>query len=234
MDEYDPLIEFSDRLWNEWLPTYCHDPKRGFALAGYKASSNKVTPVDAWDFLRALDSHVVEDCGGGRYRLNKRGRRNHLLGRAKGQITTANYVVDGASHHDRVGGALAPRLRLATELLGDGVAQRAVRFHAFLSEASATEHIAGEVKNSVKGLDLLLENLVKTCRDPALQMATATAAQVNAYRKWEGLCRSRAPLFWAVGPGGVSHLFQVSYRSQSEVCLHEVSTDCLAYSGLGA
>jgi hypothetical protein len=234
MYEYDPLIEFAHRLWNEWLPTYCHDPKRGYAVAGYKANSNKVTPVDARDFLRALESHVVEDSGGGRYRLPKseadavifwEGRKTKSPRPITLWMEPVITIASMARLHFDYGW---PR-----SCLGMESAKWQFDFTAFLSTASATEHIAGEVKKSVKELDLLLEGLLASCREGRLHMATATAARINAHRKWEGLRRSRAPLFWAVGPGGVSHLFRVSYASQDEVCLHEVYTERLAYPACG-
>jgi len=69
MTEHDPLKPFAARLRNEWLPSYCSDAKRRYEIAGYKESSNKVTSVDAQDFMWALDNGLLEDGGGGRYRL---------------------------------------------------------------------------------------------------------------------------------------------------------------------
>lgn len=61
--------EFSRRLLEEWLPTYCNDPKRKYSIDGYKQISNKVTALDARDFMRALDKKIVTDTGGGRFRM---------------------------------------------------------------------------------------------------------------------------------------------------------------------
>ena len=91
MDVYDPLIEFAHRLWNEWLPTYCHDPKRGYAVAGYKANSNKVTPVDARDFWGAPKQVVEPPSGGGPHPPPKsEADPDHLLEGRKNQIAGPN------------------------------------------------------------------------------------------------------------------------------------------------
>lgn len=68
----DPLAiqaEFSRRLIEDWLLTYCHDPQRNYSIAGYMPLSNTVTPLDARDFMRALDHNIVIDLGGGRFRM---------------------------------------------------------------------------------------------------------------------------------------------------------------------
>lgn len=50
--------------------------------------------------------------------------------------------------------------------------------------------------------------------DPALIMASKNAGTVNAATKWLSLAATRPTLFWAIGPGGESELFAVTYDLQ--------------------
>ena len=59
------LSEFSDRLYNEWLPVYCNDVKRQYAVEGFDPKSIKVSAFDAYHFMRSLDHKLVVDSGGG-------------------------------------------------------------------------------------------------------------------------------------------------------------------------
>ena len=61
--------EFWRRLKEEWLPAYCNDPKRRYAIEGFTAGSKTVSEQDARDFLRAIDQNVVSVDTGGRFRM---------------------------------------------------------------------------------------------------------------------------------------------------------------------
>ena len=67
----EALTEFSRRITDEWLPEYCNDPKRieNHTVEGFKWESVKVSAMDASDFMRSLDSKIVVDTGGGRFRM---------------------------------------------------------------------------------------------------------------------------------------------------------------------
>ena len=65
------LQEFTRRLHTEWLPVYCADAKRQYDAAGFKPESVTVTPEDARDFMRALDTGLVWDLGGCRFRAHR-------------------------------------------------------------------------------------------------------------------------------------------------------------------
>ena len=225
MNEHDVLKAFEDRLHNDWLVAYCQDPQRGYDVAGYREDSNKVTPLDATDFLWAMDHRLLEDHGGGRYRLPKSG---------------ADVVLFWEGHKTksprRITLSMEPIIAIASvarlhrdfgwpkRCLGLEPAKWEFDIAAFLSESSATEYIAGEVKKSVRELNVLLAHLQAMS---GAADAQHTKGRTNARRKLEGLRRGRAPLFWAVGPGGVSHLFEVSYGAQYPVQLKEVSIERL-------
>jgi hypothetical protein len=66
-----PVDIFKRRLNEEWLPAFCHDEARRHSTDGFKAASVKVSEFDAENFMRALDSNIVKDSGGGRYHCNR-------------------------------------------------------------------------------------------------------------------------------------------------------------------
>ena len=226
MNEHDALRIFEDRLRSEWLVAYCHDPSRGYDVAGYRDDSNKVTLVDAKDFLWAMDHHLLEDHGGGRYRLPKSGADVVLFWeghktKSPRRITLSMEPIIAIASVARLHRDFGWPIRC----LGMEPARWEFDIAAFLSESSATEYIAGEVKKSVRELNVLLDHLQAMSSAPD---TAPTKGRTNARKKWEGLRRSRASLFWAVGPGGVSHLFEVSYGAQYPVGLREVSIERLA------
>lgn len=68
-DNMKILAEFSRRLTEDWLPTYCNDPKRNYSTEGFKYDSIKVSAQDAKDFMRAIDTRIVTEIEGGRFRM---------------------------------------------------------------------------------------------------------------------------------------------------------------------
>lgn len=232
MTKEDPLIRFTERLRDEWLPTYCHDPKRDYSVAGYRDRPNQITASDASDFMWSLDNRIVEDHGGGRYRVPRSGADVIIFwegrkAKSPGPITLSREPVITIASIAR----LYRDHRWPTNCLGMEPGRWQFDFGAFLSAASSKEHIAGEVKKDVKELDRLLKHLHDMCRDGGSRISVSTAGRADACKKWEGLCRSRAPLFWAVGPGGISHVLEVSYDSEGPASFKEVSFERLAYNG---
>ena len=101
---------------------------------------------------------------------------------------------------------------------------------AFKPQDLKNEYIAGEVKKSSRELDELLINLHKFRVEDSLDYSTASPVEKNAHKKWLGLHRCHAPLFWAVGPGGESRLFEVSYSSEGNILLSETTDDQLHFT----
>jgi len=81
----------------------------------------------------------------------------------------------------------------------------------FLPSNFDNEHIAGEVKASPKELDALMKGLATCCSQGVHDCHGEKPVQVNAHKKWSGLMRSRAPVFWALGPNNDSRIFRVNY-----------------------
>ena len=225
----DVLRTFADRLRDEWLPAYCSDPKRGYDPAGFKATSNKVSPEDAADFMWAIDQKVVQDSGGGRYRLPKSGASVVIFWEGRKTKSPRSITL---SMEPIITIASIARLHRdhgwPVSCLGMEAAKWEFDFAAFCPDAT-TEYLAGEVKKSVVELDSMLEGLRSLCRAHGQDSTVAPKASSNAHKKWLGLCRSQAPLFWAVGPSKAGRLFEVSYNAGVPVLLTEASPERLAF-----
>jgi hypothetical protein len=93
---------------------------------------------------------------------------------------------------------------------------------------SKNEYLAGEVKKSATEIAQLIEFMIHFSQDPSLGAPSSQKAR-NAYRKLEELRARHAPVFWAVGPGGISKAFQVEYGSKAEVSLVAADQDSLCF-----
>lgn len=100
----------------------------------------------------------------------------------------------------------------------------------FKSQDVKNEYVAGEVKKSSKELDELIINMQLSCAEGTLDYSTASRARKNAHNKWLGLQRCRAPLFWALGPGGDSRLYEVFYSSTGIISLSRTDDTRLYFS----
>ena len=229
MTETDILAEFSRRLAEEWLPNYCHDPKRNYSPEGYNQNSNRVTVTDALDFMRALDHGLVTDLGGGRFRLPQ-SRATEVIFWEGSKSTTPRKITLWLEPVITI--AAVARLHLnygwPLECLGTQSEKWEFDIIAFLPSEIRNEHIAGEVKKTSKELDDMLAKMEMSCAE----MNTCNGSsreRKNAHNKWLGLCRCRAPLFWAVGPNGDSRLFEVSYSSSGATGLTRVPEERLRF-----
>lgn len=230
----DPVqikAEFSRRISEEWLPTYCNDTRRKYSVEGYKPTSNKVTAQDARDFMRALDHGIVIDTGGGRFRMPQ-SRATEVIFWEGSNSTTPRPVTLWMEPVLTI--AAIARLHLdygwPVDCLGTQSEKWEFDLMAFKPQDLRNEHIAGEVKKSSKELDELLIHLHTFSAEGGLDHCSASAARENAYQKWLGLHRCHAPLFWALGPDSDSRLFEVSYSPEGNIVLTQTTSDRLHFA----
>lgn len=228
----DPLETFASRLASDWLPAYCNDLKRQYATEGYKAKSNKVSTVDASAFLRALDSGIVVrgDRGGYRLPLGKTEEAIFWEGHTKTVPRSITLWIEPV-----ITIAVVARLHFDLGWPVDCLALQSAKWEfdltASLPANPSSEHIAAEVKKSEKELDALIEHMVALGAKPEVEEQSLKGATKNAYKKLKGLTSRRAPFFWAVGPGEVSHAFAVEYSAESTVAFTPVPSEMLTYPG---
>ncbi len=145
---------FKNRVLLELVPNYCGLPSRNMTPADFKQDWGKVTETDAIDFLRAMDSDLIVHVGDGRYRSPKshavelfcwEGRKD-VRPRPFGLWAEAIITVAVLARlHFDLGW---PKQLLGTQSVGfdfDVIA------HA--DEEAANEHIACEIKKSVREVD---------------------------------------------------------------------------------
>lgn len=227
------LTEFSRRITDEWLPVYCNDPKRieHHTVEGFKWESVKVSAMDASDFMRSLDNKIVVDTGGGRFRMSQSKANEYMFTHGSNAITPRPLtlwlepvITIGvmARLHMDYGWPLA--------CLGMQSEGWAFDFVVFNPHDLVNEYIAGEVKKTEKELDTFIANLHKSCDEGDIDIKSLSAARINAHKKWLGLRRCHAPLFWALGPNGYGHIFKVNYSPDGDITLHKTTDDQLYYS----
>ena len=219
---------FTERLQAEWLPTFCTDPDRQFSLSGFKDSSIKITDFDAGNFLRALDSGLVHDTGGGRYHCARSNAQEQIFweGLKSVQPRPLTLWIEPV-----ITIATMARLRFdfgwPAEVLGMQSKDWAFDFAVYRSATDKNELIAGEVKKSKSEIDELVLQLRAYGQTGATVPLSALPKHVNSFKKWTALLRCRVPLFWAVGPGDYTRVFDVQYGPAGTAVFSDVDADLL-------
>lgn len=223
---------FSKRLLTDWLPVYCNDPKRNYSVEGFKRDSIKVSKKDAQDFMRAIDTKIVTDVGGGRFRM-PRSKASEVLFWEGSKTITPRPITLWLEPIITI--AAMARLHLdygwPVELLGMQSEGWAFDLCVFKPNDFKNEYVAGEIKKCSKEIDSLLANMHKSFSEGNLDNPSVPPERINAHRKCIGLQRCQAPLFWVLGPGGDSRLFEVTYSFDGEIKLQRTSDDQLYFTG---
>lgn len=225
------LDVFKLRLRYSWLPDFCTDEKRQYDSSGFKESSIKLSEFDAKNFIRALDSGLVKDTGGGRYRCHRSSAFEQIFWNGSKSIQPCPLwlwvePVITIGTIARLGLDFSwPAETLCTQPKG-----WAFDFAVFKSESSENEYIAGEVKKSKRELDELIRNLMEFGRLGMTKCDSDHPKRINSFKKWIRLQQCKAPLFWAVGPNDYTHLFSVNYGSDETAAFTEVSLSTLRYT----
>lgn len=226
--------EFWGRLKEEWLPAYCNDPKRRYAIEGFNAGSKTVSEQDARDFLRAINQKVVSVDSGGRFRAPQ-SKTHEVLFWEQSTLTKPRPITLWLEPIITI--AAVARLHLdygwPIDCLGMQSEDSAFDVTAFRPDDLKNEYIAGEVKDSATQLDRLLAHMNHCCAEGDSE-CSAPKTRKNAHRKIAGLKRCRAPIFWAIGPNGGSRLFDVMYRDDGKITLNRTEEAKLFFSGAGS
>jgi len=221
--------EFWRRLKEEWLPAYCNDPKRHYTIEGFKTDPKKVADVDARDFLRALDHNVVSVDSGGRFRMPLSKTHEVIFWEHFASILPRPITL---WLEPIITIAAIARLHLdygwPKECLGMQSEDSAFDLMAFRPDDLKNEYIAGEVKDSASQLDRMLAHM-SLCSPEGDSECSVPTTRKNAHRKLAGLRRCRAPIFWAIGPGGHSRLFNVIYGDGGRLRLESASLETLQF-----
>ena len=228
------LQVFTKRLYDEWLPHFCEDENRKYSAAGFKADSLKVTEYDANNFIRALDSGLVHDSGGGRYRCTRSSAFEQIFW--EGLKSLKPRPITLWVEPVITIGTIA-RLGIDHEWPADFLCMQskdwAFDFVVYKSVSSENEYIAGEVKKTRIELDNLIDDLIEFGQFGLMKCHSEHPKKINSFKKWLALLRCKAPLFWAVGPDDYTHLFSVQYETDHTATFTEVQLEQLRVPSSG-
>lgn len=226
------LEAFKQRVLTELLPQYCDDPSRGWGSDGFKPNWGRVSEVDAQDFLQGLDAGLVQHIGRGQYLAKRSASKEQFFWEGQKHITPRPIslwlepiitVAGLARLHFEFG--------WPEHLIGMQSQDYAFDLAAYLSAEPSAEHIACEVKNSVKQLDELINNMKKFAIDNVQSQAGMSSKEVNAFRKLVALRKRKVPIFWALGPERASFVFYMSYSADGAVTFSRAKEEMLSYRG---
>lgn len=215
-------------LFDRLVPEFCSDPRRQCDVSGFRAESIQVSEYDARHFVRALDHGLVDHQGNGLYRMPN-------------SATCEQFFWEGptAANPRRFTLWLEPIITIATvsrlhfefgwpkALIGTQSVDWAFDVVTRLPGREG-EFIAGEIKKSATEVHALVE-LVKAFGNEPSRSPPSSGKSRNAYKKAVALRSRQAPLFWAVGPNGLSEAFQVEYDNAQRLRLVKTTEDSLRY-----
>lgn len=219
---------FRKRVIEELLPTFCDDPARGFDSSVLVPSAIAISELDAHNFLRAIDSRLVVDTGGGRYRSARSQANEQLFWEGSRKVVPRPLTL-----------WLEPVITIATvarlhfdlawplHCLGMQSKDYAFDFVAYEGDRVV---IAGEVKKSSREIDTLVEHMVEFGRAGAQEAPPKGDKRLNAFQKWRALRGSAIPIFWAVGPNDYTKAFRVNYHADGSFQLQAMTVGELARS----
>lgn len=191
------------------LPEYCnarnHEPR------AFEASSlDRIGPLDAHDFLRALDNQLITTDGSARYWMDKRDATEAFFweglkaSRPRPITLWAEPVITVGAiarlHFDH--GWESAQLRTQPK-------PWAFDLSASLPHRDGREYILGEVKKTVREIDKLSRQLLGFCDAPPAAEPIKGHPARNAYKKWVRLLKSEAQVLWLIGPEQYAITFRI-------------------------
>ena len=216
MKDVHAIERFRTRLVQEWLTPFCRSRRldeNGFVWS----SLDRLTAIDAADFMHAIDRGLVTHLNGSfmaprskaKEQLFWEGARNTSPRRLTLWLEPVITIAAlGRLHREH--GWPANRLGLQSATWAFDL----VGYQGDL----AREQVVCEVKKSDAEVRKLMGFMTENA-NTATDMATRLkGAELNAFRKVLALRQSDCLVFWALGPGGAGSVFNV-IRSSTGVHL---------------
>jgi hypothetical protein len=220
---------FQAVLYDRLIPEFCSDSSRRCESSGFRSASVQIAEEDARYFLLGLDGGLIEHKGAGRYRTaNSAATEQFFWEGPRG----AEYRWFSLWLEPIITVAALARLHFdygwPKELIGTQSADWTFDVVAFRPD-NVNEAIAGEVKKTPSEIDHLIRLMDEFGRDPKKEVPTSGRAR-NAFKKVAGLRARHAPVFWAVGPSGLSKVHRVEYNSNGTVELGVADDQALQFA----
>lgn len=226
-----PMNAFDKILRNFLIPEYCQGAFFKSVPAYFRETSRMFSEDDAANFVRGWEAGLIAHIGGGKYKSARNGPAEKFFNSDGKTLSPRTFAL---AQESVITIAVLARLHFEfgwpKELLGTQSIDGAFDAVAFLP-GFQTEHIACEVKRTAGQVDKMVVEMQRFCepeyrddRSPAVK-----SSEINSLRKVDGLRRRRAAIFWAVGPGGVSKVFLVSYGQDGGIVITPDSEAALTY-----
>jgi len=226
----DLITIFTNRLYAEWLPSFCDAPHRNYSTAGFKENYiNKLSEYDANWFMRAVDIGLVSESKGSFVAPQSKAKEQIFWEGEKAKsprpitLWMEPIITIGALArlHEEFGW---PKANL-------GAQSKTWAFDLVCYDSiSNEESLVCEVKKHRKEIEVLLRYMNEHCaRDPKM-VEPENDKERNAYRKVQGVRNSWPSVFWALGPQGEGQVFQIKRESGSQrFSLATTNEDALKY-----
>jgi len=225
---------FAERLYSEWLPSFCNARDQGFSPDGFLGGNlEMLSETDARWFLGALDSGYVKE---------ETGFFLSAASAAKEQIFWSGSTAD------------RPRklsLWLEPIITIGAVARLIEEYHWPQSQVGLqskapwpfdlvgygmdgnSELMACEVKKRDAEIVRLIAEMHSFSKSQSLAQEPDNSSVKNAYKKVVGIRRSWPIFFWALGPAGNGQLFKIDRRSDDDIfSLLPIAHDMLHYNSI--
>ena len=227
----DERSAFEQILYDRLIPEFCGEARRGCDASGFQSGSVHISQQDAHYFLKAFNAGLIEHQGSGLYRAARSAAREQFFWEGRRALTPRPFTL-----------WLEPIITVAglarlhfdygwpKHLIGTQSLDWAFDLVTFLPDR-AEELIAGEVKKTAKEIDQLLQLMTIFGRHPTIEIPSS-GKERNAYKKVLALRSRRPPLFWALGPDGVSEVFAVQYSEGGVVDLIATENAALKFASV--
>jgi len=212
----NPIHKFTDRLQNDWLPSFCSAPHRNYPSDGFKHSSiEKLDEFDAKWFMRAIDDDLVSQSDG--FFMAPRSTAKEQIFWQGAKNVTPRPITLWVEPVITIGALSRLNHEFGWPIENLGAQSKTWAFDLVCYDTTSDrEIVACEVKKDMKEIEKLIKFMNQHCSNPSLESEPINATEKNAYRKVQGIRRSWPTLFWALGPASGGQVFRVSRENDSE------------------
>lgn len=227
----DHVAEFMSLLQTRLIPEYRDGTFAPEESAIFQPSPQSINELDARNFLLAWHAGFVRYVGRGSYKTARSGSVERFFNAGSKNATPRTFRL---AHEAFINVACLARLHFEfgwpAELLGTQSINYAFDLVAYLP-AHNTEYIACEVKKTASEVDRLITQMRVFCAPQyqAMDEVGMTGVEINSFRKVRGLRQRQASIFWAVGPGGMSEVFAMSYGDDGNIDLASIDETALQF-----
>jgi hypothetical protein len=214
----DALRALERLLHERLIPEFCSDPRRSCNPRGFRNESFQVSEIDARYFLMGIEAGLIEHRGHGIYRTDISAAPEQFFWEGLRALDPRPFTL-WIEPILTVGGLARLHFDYGwpKHLIGTQSSDWAFDLVAFAPEQS-TESIAGEVKKTAKEVQQLLDLMGTFGQHPTMTVPASGKAR-NAFKKVAALRARRCPIFWALGPDGLSEVRQVEYDADDTLRL---------------